>query len=191
MSRVGKKSIPLPPGVKVVAAAREVRAEGPKGKLCMALAEGIGVEVNGQNEVEVTRVRENDQSRALHGTTRALIANMVTGVSKGFSRNLQLWGVGYQAEVKGSNLSLSIGFCHKVDLLIPTGIEVKTERISVEGVNVWQITVSGADKQVVGQLAALIRKLRPPEPYKGKGIRYEKERILRKAGKSFQSGSGS
>ena len=114
---------------------------------------------------------------------------MVTGVSTGFKKVLQLWGVGYSASVKGSDVVLSIGFCHDVNIPIPKGLEVAAERISVEGTNVWQITVTGIDRQKVGQLAAVIRKVRPPEPYKGKGIRYEGERILRKAGKSFQSGA--
>jgi large subunit ribosomal protein L6 len=193
MSRIGRKPIPLPAGVKVVADAGMLRAEGPKGKLSMLLTDGIGVSVtdaDGGQELVVSRAGEDRRLRAMHGTTRALVANMVTGVTAGFSKVLQLWGVGYSAEVKGQTVSLNVGYCHRVEVPIPAGLEVKAERISVEGTNVWQITVSGIDRQAVGQLAAEIRRTRPPEPYKGKGIRYENERILRKAGKSFQSGGG-
>ncbi len=193
MSRIGRKTIRLPAGVKVVSAGGEVRTEGPKGKLSISLSDGIGVAVeNGRDgdEVVVTRTGDNRELRAMHGTTRALVANMVVGVSSGFSKVLELWGVGYNAAVQGSAVVLNVGYCHPVSVPIPSGLDVTTERASVEGTNIWRITVSGIDRQAVGQLAAEIRKARPPEPYKGKGIRYHGERILRKAGKSFQSGAG-
>jgi large subunit ribosomal protein L6 len=193
MSRIGRKSIALPPGVKVASAGGEVRAEGPKGKLSMSLAEGIDVAVNAGatgEEIVITRASEERHLRAMHGTTRALIANMVTGVSTGFTKVLELWGVGYNAAVKGTAVTLNVGYCHAVEVPIPSGLSVETERASVEGTNIWRITVTGIDRQAVGQLAAEIRKTRPPEPYKGKGIRYQGERILRKAGKSFTSGAG-
>jgi large subunit ribosomal protein L6 len=189
MSRIGKKTIPLPDGVKITMKGREVWAEGPKGKLSVALSPGIDVAVVDAKEIRVSRATDERRLRALHGTTRALLANMVTGVTTGFTKVLQLWGVGYSAEVKGKTVSLSVGFCHKVDIPVPDGLEVKTERVSIEGTNVWQIAVSGIDRQALGQLAAVIRASRPPEPYKGKGIRYLNERIIRKAGKSFQSGA--
>jgi large subunit ribosomal protein L6 len=189
MSRIGRKVIAVPAGVKVVVDGRNVRAEGPKGKLTLGLVDGIDVAVGAGKDVVVTRAGDSARLRAMHGTTRALLANMVAGVSAGFTRTLQLWGVGYAAEVKGRTLSLSIGYTHKVEISIPEGLAVKADRISIEGVNVWQVAVTGSDRQAVGQLAAIIRKTRPPEPYKGKGFRYEKERIIRKAGKSFQSGA--
>ena len=189
MSRIGRKPVALPAGVKVTIKGREVVAEGPKGTLSFELTDGIAIAVADGKEIVVSRTREERWQRAMHGTTRAMLANMVTGVSTGFTKVLQLWGVGYNAESKGNTVVLNVGYCHKVELPIPKGIEVKAERISIEGTNVWQISVSGIDKQVVGQLAAEIRRTRPPEPYKGKGIRYEGERIIRKAGKSFQSGA--
>ena len=189
MSRIGKKTIPLPQGVKVSVGKGLVRAEGPKGKLQLPIIDGITVKVNDGKELAVLiSGEENRMMRAMHGTTRALLANMVRGVSTGFTKVLQLWGIGYNAEVKGRVVSLNVGFCHRIDLPIPEGLDVKTERISIEGTNVWKISVSGIDRQAVGQLAADIRATRPPEPYKGKGIRYEGEHIIRKAGKSFQSG---
>ena len=149
MSRIGRQPIPLPPGVKVTLEGRRVCAAGPKGTLSLALADGIDVRIADGGAVVVSRAGESAALRALHGTTRALVANMVTGVGTGFTKTLQLWGVGYNAETKGRTVSLNVGFCHRVDLPIPEGLEVKTERISVEGVNVWQISLSGADKVAV------------------------------------------
>lgn len=187
MSRIGKKSIPVPAGVAVRIQGREVSAQGPKGTMSLTLVRGIELE-DKDGHLVVSRTSEERWVRAMHGTTRALVANMVTGVSAGFTKVLQVWGVGYSAEVKPGVLSMSIGFCHKVEIPIPKGLDVAAERISIEGTNVWKISVSGISREAVGQLAADIRRVRPPEPYKGKGIRYEGERILRKAGKSFQSG---
>jgi len=188
MSRIGRKTISLPSGVKLSRSGNVVTAEGPKGKLSFSLTDGIDIEVKDGKEIVVTRARENRRLRAMHGTTRALLANMVTGVSTGFTKVLELWGVGYNAEVEGDTINLNVGYNKPVPIKIPKGLEVKAERVSIQGENVWRISVSGIDRQAVGQLCAEIRRTRPPEPYKGKGIRYEGERILRKAGKSFQSG---
>ncbi len=188
MSRIGRKPIPLPEGVQVNVEGRRVRVKGPKGELSLDLVDGINVQLEDGKQLVVTRAGEERRLRAMHGTTRALVSNMVTGVSQGFTKVLQLWGVGYSAEVKGNVVRLNVGYCHPVEIQIPEGLSVKAERVSVEGENIWQISVSGIDRQRVGQLAAEIRRARPPEPYKGKGIRYAGERIVRKAGKSFQSG---
>ncbi len=190
MSRIGIKPIPLPQGVKVTSKGTEVLAEGPKGKMTVAIGKGISLAVNDGKEIVVSRAAEDAQTRAMHGTVRALVANAVRGVATGWTRVLQVWGVGFSAEVKSGVLSLSLGFTHKIDFKVPKGIEVKTERTSIEGTNIWQISVTGPDRAAVGQLASDIREARPPEPYKGTGIRYEGERIIRKAGKSFQSGGG-
>jgi large subunit ribosomal protein L6 len=190
MSRIGIKPIPLPQGVKVTAKGGEVLAEGPKGKMTVTLRTGVSLAVKDGKEVVVSRAAEDAQTRALHGTVRALVANAVHGVATGWTKVLQIWGVGYSAEVKSGVLSLSLGFTHKIDFKIPKGVEVKADRSSVEGTNIWQISVTGPDRAAVGQLASDIREARPPEPYKGTGIRYENERIIRKAGKSFQSGGG-
>lgn len=189
MSRIGKQPIAIPQGVDVNINGGSVQVKGPNGKLDFDFPypEHIGIALDGE-KVQVSCESDLAAHRAMYGTTRAMIANMVTGVSKGFTKVLQLWGVGYSADSNAKQVILAIGFCHKVEIPIPDGLTVKTERISIEGTNVWQITVSGADKQKVGQLAAVIRGIRPPEPYKGKGIRYENEHIIRKAGKSFQSG---
>lgn len=190
MSRIGIKPIAIPQGVKVSASANEVVAEGPKGKMAVSLSKGISLVVNDGKEIVVSRTAEDAQCRAMHGTVRALVANAVHGVATGWMKVLQIWGVGYSAELKAGVLSLSLGYTHKIDLKIPKGIEVKAERASIEGTNIWKISVAGSDRAVVGQLASDIREARPPEPYKGTGIRYEGERIVRKAGKSFQSGGG-
>lgn len=184
MSRIGVQPVPVPDGVTVDVKGRSVAAKGPKGELSMSLTDGISVHTEGGSAI-VTRENEQGTVRAMHGTTRALLANMITGVNTGFKKVLQVWGVGYTASVKQQTLSLNIGFCHNVDMPIPEGLEVQTERGSVEGTNIWRIVVSGADKHAVGQFAADVRAKRPPEPYKGKGIRYEGERVSIKAGKSF------
>ncbi len=189
MSRIGKQLITLPDGVNIALKGRTVSVDGPKGKLALDLTEHVDVAINDKT-VQVECKGADKAARSMYGTTRALINNMVTGVSAGFTKVLQIWGVGYSCEVKKNNVSLNIGFCHSVEIPIPEGIDVKAERISIEGTNVWQLSISGSDKQIVGQLAADIRVVRPPEPYKGKGIRYENERIIRKAGKSFQSTGG-
>ena len=176
MSRVGKKSITLPDKVTVKVNGSSVQVEGPKGKLSWTLPEGITATVEG-NQLSVDRVGESRQLRALHGTNRSLLNNMVIGVSEGFVKNLEIVGVGFRAAVKGNILDLNLGKSHPINQVIPEGLKVTVTENT-------KVTVVGIDKQVVGQVAANIRKLRAPEPYKGKGIKYSDERILRKAGKA-------
>lgn len=166
----------VPAGVDVKIADSDVHVKGPKGELSVSVAEPIEVTIDGKT-VTVTRPNDEKRSRQLHGLTRTLISNMVEGVTKGFSRNLEIVGVGYRAQMQGKKLSLQLGFSHPVVIDPPAGIT-----IAVEGTN--KIAVSGADRQSVGQVAAQIRDIRPPEPYKGKGIRYEGERVRRKLGKA-------
>jgi large subunit ribosomal protein L6 len=177
MSKIGKLPIPIPQGVKVDIATGEVRVSGPKGNLAQKVSEDMKIEIV-DDQVVVTRPSDQGTHRALHGLTRSLIYNMVAGVSEGFKKTLEMVGIGYRAELKGKILELFLGYSHPVLLAPPEGIEI--EVIPKEN----KIIVSGIDKQLVGQTAAEIRKLRPPEPYKGKGIRYEGERIRRKAGKA-------
>lgn len=176
MSRIGRLSIAVPSGVAVKVEDHTVRVKGPKGELALAYASPIAVSVEGA-VVTVARPDDAKRSRQLHGLTRTLIANMVDGVTRGFSKQLEIQGVGYRAQMQGKTLGLQLGFSHPVSFAPPQGIEIK-----VEGTN--KIQISGADKQQVGQVAAQIRSIRPPEPYKGKGIRYEGERVRRKLGKA-------
>jgi large subunit ribosomal protein L6 len=176
MSRIGRKPIPVPAGVKVRVEDGVLRAEGPKGKVAQTLAPGIGVVAN-DNQLEVTRRNDERKSRALHGLMRALVANAVEGVSKGFAKSLEVVGVGYRAEVKGRELHLALGYSHPVVFAIPAGIDIDVEKNT-------RINVRGADRQQVGQVAAEIRGLRPPDPYKGKGVRYSDERLKLKVGKA-------
>ncbi len=183
MSRIGKLPIKIPSGVKVSqskdGSGTQVKVEGPNGKLSFGFRSEVSLTIEG-DEARVTRHGDSKFDRAYHGTSRALLANMVTGVSSGFRKTLQIEGVGYNAKLAGKKITLQIGFCHPVDIPIP-------ETIKVEVPNPTTIVVQGPDKQLVGEFAAGIRKIRPPEPYKGKGIRYEGERIIRKTGKSFGS----
>ena len=179
MSRIGKKGIPLPEKVKLsVSGKGDVLVEGPKGKLGWTLPKGITLDIE---EKRATVVRKNDTRpiRALHGLSRALIANMVEGVSSGFSRELEIQGVGFRAAIQGKNLNLSLGKSHPINFPIPDGV-----KITVEGTT--KVKVEGIDKQLVGQTAADIRGFYPPEPYKGKGVRYLGEQIARKEGKTVQ-----
>jgi len=181
MSRIGNLPIPVPSGVDVKAAGRTLTVKGPKGSLSLDLRPEVDVEVQEKELV----VRPNGsgtalESRAFHGMTRALINNMVTGVSKGYEKSLEIVGVGWNAQGQGKKLTLNIGFCHPVVFDVPDGIEAETPKPT-------SILVRGADKQAVGQFTAVIRAVRPPEPYKGKGIRYTGEYVRRKAGKSFGS----
>ncbi|MEZ5300638.1 MAG: 50S ribosomal protein L6 [Verrucomicrobiales bacterium] len=179
MSRVGKKSISLPDKVKVtVGEDSQVTVEGPKGKLSWSLPSTIGVEQE-DGALTVTRRSEERTVRAMHGTARALIANMVQGVSEGFTRKLEIHGVGLRAAVKGSDLDLSLGKSHPLLHPIPEGLTVTVADNT-------KITVEGIDKHLVGQFAADVRAYYPPEPYKGKGVRYSDEHVRRKAGKSVQ-----
>jgi large subunit ribosomal protein L6 len=175
MSRIGQKSITLPDKVKLNVRERGVEVEGPKGKLAWTLPPLITAEVN-DNSVSFKRREENRVARAQHGLSRALVANMVTGVSKGFVKNLEIQGVGFRAAVQGKLLNLSLGFSHPVNFPIPDGIKITVTENT-------KISVEGIDKQQVGQVAADIRAYYPPEPYKGKGVRYEGEQVRRKEGK--------
>lgn len=182
MSRVGRKPIPVPQGVEVKSDGRAVRVHGPKGENSFTLPEGFKLEVS-DGTATIVREREDRKASALHGLSRALIANMVKGVSEGFTRVLEIVGTGYKAEVKGENLELQLGFSHAVVFPVPEGITAKCEQPKGSDIQA-RITLTGIDKGKVGQTAANIRAFRPPEPYKGKGVRYEGEVIRRKAGKS-------
>ena len=170
MSRIGNQPITLPAKVDVAIASGEVTVKGPLGSLSWRIADGVGVERKG-DAIVCTAVRP--EARALHGTTRALIANMVKGVSQGFERRLTLVGVGFRAQAAGDKLNLSLGFSHPIVHAMPKGIRVETPQQT-------DILVKGIDKQLVGQVAAEIRAYRPPEPYKGKGVRYADERVVLK-----------
>ncbi len=177
MSRIGKQPITIPGGVDVSLDGQHVTVKGPKGTLEHDLPDTITVSRDGDTLL-VTRPDDERQNRALHGLTRSLVANMVTGVSDGFSRDLEIVGVGYRATAAGPNrVELQVGYSHPVAVDAPAGVEFEVPAPT-------RITVKGYDKQLVGQVAADIRKIRKPEPYKGKGIRYADERVLRKAGKS-------
>ncbi len=176
MSRVGKMPIPIPKGVQVKIESGQVLVEGPKGKIAQTYLPEVEFHLEGDS-CQVTRKSESRQARALHGLYQRLLSNMVTGVSQGFIRVLQINGVGYRGEVQKDTLVLNLGFSNPIEYAVPEGI-----KIVVEGNT--KITVSGVDKQQVGQVAAEIRSFRPPEPYKGKGIRYENEVVRRKVGKS-------
>lgn len=175
MSRIGKQPIPVPDGVEVHMEGEVLRVKGPKGVLEHRIPRSIRVELDG-NLIRVVRDNEQRQVRALHGLTRTLISNMVTGVTMGFRKALEIVGVGYKAEVSDGVLQMSLGYSHPVRYQIPEGISVTVERNVI-------ITVEGIDKQKVGQVAAEIRAFRSPDPYKGKGVRYVGEKVRRKVGK--------
>ncbi|MGE4577943.1 MAG: 50S ribosomal protein L6 [Desulfuromonadales bacterium] len=177
MSRIGKKPIVIPAGVEVTLSGAAIRVKGPKGHLERTISTDVDVKVD-SGSIQVSPLAEgNKQGGALQGLTRTLIANMVDGVTKGFERVLEINGVGYRAELKGKMLSLALGYSHPVEYPLPEGITVEVEKQT-------KVTVKGIDKQLVGATAAKIRSFRGPEPYKGKGIKYADERILRKAGKT-------
>ncbi len=180
MSRIGKLPIQVPSGVKVAAEGSTFKANGPLGSLELPLRPEVAVEVKG-SEITVTRKGEDRNSRSLHGLTRSLVANMVKGVSVGFEKKLDIVGVGYRAEVQGSAVNLTLGFSHPIKYDLPKGVSASVEKQTA-------LTIKGPDKQVVGQVAADIRSLRPPEPYKGKGVKYADETIRRKAGKAGKAG---
>ncbi|UCC87623.1 MAG: 50S ribosomal protein L6 [Anaerolineales bacterium] len=177
MSRIGRLPIPVPKGVTVDIQKNTVRVKGPKGELQRTFDPDIQVKLE-DNQVVVQRPTDNRRHRALHGLTRALLNNMVVGVSQGFVRRLQIEGVGYRAQLQDQDLVLNVGYSHPVVIEPPDGISFEVEK-SYRG-----ISVLGIDKEVVGEMAARIRRVRPPEPYKGKGIRYEGEYVRRKAGKA-------
>jgi large subunit ribosomal protein L6 len=175
MSRIGRKPIELPSGVLVALSPGRVQVNGPLGELTQTVPARMQIEKN-ESEIVVTRPTDRGEDRALHGLTRTLIANMVEGVTKGFEKHLEIQGVGYRAQLKGSELELAVGFSHSVTIKPREGIAFEVPIPT-------QIVVKGIDKQKVGQTAAEIRKVRPPEPYKGKGIRYRDEQVRRKVGK--------
>ena len=175
MSRIGRKPIPVPTGVTVVVEPEVVHVTGPRGALSERKNRDIGVEEQ-DGVLVVTRPTDRGEHRALHGLTRSLVANMVEGVTQGFEKRLEIQGVGYRAVLKGRDLELALGYSHPVSVQAPTGIEFEVPQPT-------RVVVRGNDKQVVGEIAAFIRKQRPPEPYKGKGIRYEGEYVARKVGK--------
>ncbi|MGD8452937.1 MAG: 50S ribosomal protein L6 [Phycisphaerae bacterium] len=197
MSRIGKKAIPVPGGVTVNVTGQDVHVSGPKGKLSWTAPAPITVAVENQ-EVICRRPDDEKRSRALHGLSRALIANMVHGVSQGYAIGLEVYGTGYSCKMEGRSLLLNVGYMGRgvgrkaqYEIPVPAGIEIEVAVQAARGDNEpAKFTVSGPDKQQVGQFAAEIRKIRKPEPYKGKGIRYAGEHIQRKAGKVFAGGGG-
>jgi len=183
MSRIGKKPVAITAGVKVSIAGQHVKVEGAKGKLELDVHPLISLKLDeAKKEVVVTRPDDERQTKALHGLTRSLVNNMVLGVSQGYKKTMEIIGVGYKVEQKGKNLVFSVGYAHTIPLEIPTGLAVQ-----LEGAN--KVHISGPDKQLVGQFASDVRRVRKPEPYKGKGIRYEGEVVKIKAGKAF-AGAG-
>ena len=175
MSRIGKRTIEVPKGVTVTLDGQTVSVKGPKGERSWTVAEEIEVKQEG-DELSLTPRTDTQRARAMWGLSRTLVDNMVTGVTSGFEKSLELVGVGYRAALKGQALSLQLGFSHEVDIAPPAGITFVVPKQT-------EIKISGSDKQAVGQIAAVIRKLRPPEPYKGKGVRYAGEKVRRKEGK--------
>ncbi len=191
MSRIGQKPIPIPGGIKVSVTGRTVNVEGPVGKLSFTYRSEVDVKVdNDAAQAVVTRKIDDRTGRSLHGLTRSLVANMVEGCLKGFEKNLELYGVGYGVQVQGQKLTMNCGKSHPVVFDIPMGVTIDIQTPQARGDSEpAKFTVKGADKQAVGELAARIRKSRPPEPYKGKGVRYAGEHVRRKVGKAFASGS--
>ena len=190
MSRIGKKPIDIPEGVKVEQKGLCIKVSGPHGELQMDCHPRIDVKINEVQIIVENKLPQDRRNKQLHGTMRALISNMVTGVSKGFERKMQIFGTGYNLKEQGGKLVFQVGYCHPVELVIPKGIKVKIDVGATRGNDVpARFTLTGIDKYLLGQFAADIRKIRPPEPYKGKGIRYEDEHVRRKVGKAFASGA--
>lgn len=179
MSRIGRKPVAVPAGVAIEQAEGELRVKGPKGSLARPLPAGVSVSLDG-GTAHVARAANDGKTRALHGLVRALLANMVKGVTDGFVRDLKIEGVGYRAESDGKQLKLALGFSHPVAMEVPQGLKVSVEQNT-------SIRIEGIDKELVGQFAADVRGIRPPEPYKGKGVRYANEHIRRKVGKAGAS----
>ena len=177
MSRIGKQPVPVPAGVDVTIDGQNVSVKGPKGTLSLDIAEPIVVARNDDGAIVVTRPNDERLNRSLHGLSRTLVANLVTGVTEGYTRKMEIFGVGYRVVAKGSNLEFALGYSHPVLIEAPEGITFAVETPT-------KFSVSGIDKQKVGQISAVIRRLRRPDPYKGKGIRYEGEQIRRKVGKT-------
>ena len=192
MSRIGKKPIAIPQGVEVSVKGHRISVSGPLGDLRMDCHPSVAVKLDkAGGQVLVENKHSGDRRcKQLHGTMRALIANLVTGVSKGFEKKMEVYGTGYSVKEQAGKLVLQVGFCHPVELKVPKGIKVQVDVAATRGNDVpAKFTLSGIDKHLVGQFAADVRKARPPEPYKGKGIRYADERVQRKVGKAFASGA--
>ncbi len=177
MSRVGKKPIPLPKGVKI-AIGEQLQVEGPKGKLLVPIPKGIRLE---QQDGNLNVVRDGDQFAALHGLTRALAANAITGVSAGFTRELDIVGIGYRADVKGRIATFTLGYSHSIEVFLPVGVDMKVDKQT-------HVVLTSHDRQLLGQVAANMRALRPPDPYKNKGVRYTGEVLRKKVGKTGAGG---
>jgi large subunit ribosomal protein L6 len=175
MSRIGKKPVPIPKGVTVNLKDGSVAVKGPKGELKRVVPGGVSLKVEG-DKIVATRHDESRVGRAKHGLVRALVANMVRGVTTGFTRELEINGVGYKAEAKGKAVTFTLGYSHTIDFPLPTGVEAKVDKN--------RVILSGVDRELLGQTAAKVRALRPPEPYKGKGVKYVEEHIRRKVGKT-------
>lgn len=178
MSRIGKQPIVIPPKVKVEVHGQQVSVEGPKGKLDWSLPRRTSLEIR-EGRILVSRQGSDDQAKALHGLSRALVNNMVRGVTEGFVKKLEIQGVGFKAAVQGKNVTLNLGYSHPIVYPIPDQIKVTVEENT-------KLTIEGPDRQTVGQVAAELRSFYPPEPYKGKGVRYTDERVIRKEGKTVQ-----
>lgn len=185
MSRIGRRPIPVPAGVNVSVGEGQIEVKGAKGTLSRAISPELGIEI-GAGELTVTRPSDSKEHRSLHGLTRTLIANMVEGVVNGYQRRLDIVGVGFRAQLSGKNLTLAVGHSHGIEIPPPAGIEFDAQ-MDPQTRSPY-ILVKGIDKELVGQVAAQIRRLRKPEPYKGKGIRYQGEQVRRKAGKSGKAG---
>ena len=192
MSRIGKKTITIPNGVKVEQSGNTVKVSGSKGALKLDCYPGIKIEIDsGSNQITVSNTKPDDrQLNAMHGTIRSLVDNMVAGVSKGFEKKMQIFGTGYSVKEQGGKLVFQLGYCHPVEIAVPKDVKVEIKTPATRGNDVPALfAVSGPDKQVLVQFAADIHKLRPPEPYKGKGVRYADETVRRKVGKAFASGT--
>ncbi len=177
MSRIGKQPVPVPSGVDVTIDGQNVSVKGPKGALALAVAEPITVARNDDGAIVVARPDDERRSRSLHGLSRTLVANLITGVTEGYTTKMEIFGVGYRVQQKGANLEFALGFSHPVVIEPPEGITFAVESPT-------KFSVTGIDKQKVGQISAVIRRLRRPDPYKGKGVRYQGEQIRRKVGKT-------
>jgi large subunit ribosomal protein L6 len=177
MSRIGKQPIPVPTGVEVTIDGQNVSVKGPKGTLGLTVSEPITVSRDDEGAIVVTRPDDERRSRSLHGLSRTLVSNLVTGVTQGYTTKMEIFGVGYRVQLKGSNLEFALGYSHPVVVEAPDGITFSVETPT-------KFSISGIDKQKVGQISANIRRLRRPDPYKGKGVRYEGEQIRRKVGKT-------